>query len=350
MKKFLISILTIACTVCSVSGMVACTPKGLDAHTWSSEWTSNITAHWHRCSDAGCNGRSDYEEHDWVLTDIYEEPTCGDIGLGQYTCSVCKATLGNLATPATIPATGEHDYKLDTIDVEPNCGEEGSGSYICEVCGAYEVFPIPKLSEHDYSGKYVASKEGHYHICLNGCGVNEEIQPHVAGEGIRTEPSGTKDGKIEYKCVDCGYLMDTVVIPNPNVLHHFEVKFVKLPNSSNVVIPELRDDGELYATLSKSSNASTGYRLEYTGYTANGDIVAISSSASIKLYHYNEYTAEKKIIDLQHGGGESTGYFGYMEGLNQFYVAQAVENESLWIEITQGGRDPVFTKVHIKAV
>lgn len=344
MRKFLTLFLIITCVVCCVLGMVACTPQGLEAHKWSSEWTSNVNKHWRRCLDTGCNGRTDYEEHDWVLTATYEQATCGEVGFGQYTCSVCKATLGNENTPATIPATGNHDYELETVDVEPTCGEEGYGAYVCKVCYDYAVLPIAATGDHDYTGNYEANEQGHYHKCRNNCGVNEAIQPHTKGEGVRIEPTGTKDGRVEYRCTECNYLMEYQVIENPNVLHHFEVKFIK--NGANTVtIPQLGDDGELHVTLSASANAANGYTLEYVGYTAGGNTTTVSN---VTLYHYDEYTAKKSILDLSHSGGESTGYLGYVN--NWFYVSQPVEDVSLLIESTPSGRAPVSVKVHVKAV
>ena len=344
MKKYLISFLIIICVIFSTFGAAACAPDGLEAHRWSDEWASNSKSHWRNCLDAGCNGRIDFEEHEWELTQTYEAATCGDTGLGQYTCSVCKATMGNQSSPATIPATGEHSYQLETVDVEPTCGEDGYGSYVCEVCFDFAVFPIPATGEHDFSGKYVISEQGHYHTCLHGCGTNEEIKEHIAGEGQRTEPSGTKDGKIEYRCTECNYLMASDVIPNPNIPVRLEVKFVKVTNSSKVEIPKLGEDGELYVTLSTSSNAYGGYSLELTGYNSAGDIVPVTN---VKLYYYNEYTAEMNILDLQHSGLESTGYLGYVN--NFFYVTRASSDVSLMIESTPAGRDPVYLKVHISA-
>lgn len=346
MRKFLISLLMINCAVFCTLGIVACAPKGLEAHSWSNEWTSNINSHWHRCMDSGCNGRDEYNAHEWVLTDSYEAATCGDTGLGQYTCSVCKATLGNSVTPATIPATGEHNYKLYSVDVEPTCGGEGYGSYICEVCYDYAVLPIPATGEHDFSGKYAFSEEGHYHVCRHGCGVDDGIKPHVKGEGIRIEPTGMQDGRIEYRCTVCNYLMDSDVIINTNVLHHFEVRFVKVTNNSTVLIPEIGEDGELYVTLNKSSNANGGYYLEYTGYNIDGEEISLDGVA-VKLYHYDEFTGRTTQLTIGNMGQESVGHFGYLDTLNQFFVTGAAEGASLLIEFSPRGRDPVSLKVNI---
>ena len=344
MRKFLLSIMVITCIIFGASGAAACAPSGLEDHSWSKYWTSNIDRHWHRCLNSGCVERGTYEDHDWVVTDIYEEPTCGETGLGQYTCSACKATLGNKTTPAVIPATGEHDYELDTVDLEPTCGEDGYGSYICKVCLDFIILPIEPTGEHNYSGKYVANENGHYHECLNGCGTQEDIEPHVKGDAIRYEPVGTKDGRIEYRCTVCNYLMESSVIENPNVLHHFEVKFVKVSNSSNVVVPEVGEDDELYVKLASSSNSAGGYKLELTGYNAAGATVTISSR-DVKLYYYNEYTAEMRRLELGNSGSEATGYLGYVN--DWFYVASRVKDTSLMIEVTQGDREPVYLKVHV---
>ena len=343
MKKYSKIFSAVICVVLVAMTVAACTPPNLAAHNWSSEWSSNSKMHWRACLDSGCNGREDYSEHEWVLTDVYVAATCGETGLGQYTCAVCKATMGNKTTPATIPTTGEHSYKLDTVDVQPSCGEEGYGSYICEICYDFAVLEIAATGKHDFTDTWQANEEGHYHICRNGCGASDEIKPHQEGKEVRIEPSGTKDGRIEYRCVECNYLMDTKVIPNTNILDHFDVKFVKATNSSIVAIPEMGEDGELYVTLSVSATASNGYKLEFTGYNAAGDVVDVTNVA---LYHYNEYTGKKTFLDLQHGGDSTTEYIGYIAPY--FYVCQSVTDVSLWIESTPQGREPVSLKVHIR--
>ena len=274
------------------------------------------------------------------------EATCGDEGSGQYTCSVCDATLGNESYPATIPATGDHDWELQSVDVETTCGTEGYGSYICKICYDYALLPIEATGKHDYSGKYVATKEGHYHECRNGCGVDEEIEAHTIGEGKITEPTGNKDGKIEYRCTECNYLVDSEVIVNPNALYRFEVKFVKGSGSNEVVLtPELGEDGELYVTLNTSSNANDGYSVVLQGYTVDNNPVSVPN---VSFYHYNENTTKKTILDLSHGNSSATDYMGYLAG--KLYITKANDDVSLWIESTTSGRDPVYVKVHIKAV
>lgn len=346
MKRFLKYIPLLASAVFCLLGFVACAPAGLEAHSFSSEWTSNINYHWHVCKDPGCNERGGYEKHHWEVTTVYEEAGCGTNGAGQYTCADCKATLGNTTTPATIPATGDHDYQLDSVDVEPTCGEEGYGSYICSQCNDYVVMPIEATGEHDYSGAYTTTSEGHYHVCKNGCGVDEEIKPHVMGEGKRFEPVGSQDGRIEYRCKECNYLMKTEPIESPNILHHFEVKFVKMSmgaTTSEVAVPYVGDDGELYVRLKQSTNASNGYKIEITGYNASGNVV---SAPSPTLYYYNPYTAQRKKLNLQSGCDASTGYLGYIEN-SGFYVSRVTEDECLLIECVQSGREPVTLLLHV---
>lgn len=345
MRKFLI-FLTAICITCCSFGAVACGNGSADGHNWSNGWTSDINRHWHKCLDAGCNLRSEYEDHDWVLTDTYVEATCGEAGGGQYTCSDCKATLGNRVTPAKIPASGNHRYKLDSLDVKATCGEDGYGSYICEVCYDFAVLPIPATGDHDYSGALVGVEGGHYHDCLNGCGIPGELEPHVKGEGIRHEPVGMQDGRIEYRCTECNYILETVPIPNPNVLDRFEVKFVRANNKTETATPVLGDDGEWYVTLKVSSNANSGYTLEFTGYSATGNKVNVPG---VQLYYYDEYTGDKKAFDLGNIGSSSVGYMGYLT--EKFYITRETEEDvSLLIECTSGGRGTVSLKVHIKAV
>lgn len=338
MKKYLITILIFVCAAFCTLGITACVPGDLAAHNWSTEWSSTSTKHWRRCLDPGCNGRIDYQDHEWELTAVYEEPTCGDTGLGQYTCPVCQATMGNLNSPATIPATGEHSWELQSVDAEPTCGQEGTGSYICSECLAYAVFPVPATGKHDYSGNYVITEEGHYHRCLNDCGIDEEIQSHIEGEPQRFEPAGILDGRIEYRCTECDYLMKEEVIPNPKALYRMEVAFVK---SSGTVVPTLNENGELVAVLDIDTIPANGYQIKITGYTINNETTSVTN---VSYYYYEEFTGNRKVLNYQSGGDESTGYLGYA---SKFYVSNAVSNVCLLIESAPSGREPVTLIVHI---
>lgn len=346
MKKFLTTLIT-ACIVCGALGLTACGNRSAAEHNWSGDWSSDINKHWHKCLDAGCKGETGKEDHDWVLTTTYKEATCGDTGAGQYTCSVCKATLGNTVTPAKIPATGGHDYKLVSVDVDPKCGEVGYGSFICNICYDYVVLPIPATGEHDFGEVYGATEEGHYLVCSYGCGERQESEPHVKGEGITFEPVGMQDGRIEYRCTVCDYLMDYDIIPNPNVLNRFDVKFVKISNSEIVATPQIGEDGELYVNLAVSSNADGGYTLEFTGYNADGGSVSVPN---VNLYHYDEYKGKKTLIEFSNSGDQSVGYLGYFS--KKFYIARETGDEGvcLYIESKPVGCDPVSLIVHIIAV
>lgn len=350
MKKYLVALLIIVCAVFCAIGVSACVPDGLEAHNWSEVWESNASQHWRRCLDAGCNGRTDRADHEWEVNEVYKAPTCGETGTGQYICNVCGATMGSETSPATIPATGEHSWELMSVDAEPTCGQEGTGTYLCEVCGAGAVFPVPATGNHDYSGSYITTEEGHYHACLNGCGVDEELQPHVEGEPITYEPAGTLDGRIEYRCVDCNYLISKEVIPNPDVLYRFDVRFVK---NGTRIIPVMREDGEIYIALAVSDNPASGYRVEFEGFKLDGGSIDVPN---VRFYFYDEVTDRKQIIDMQHGPDETTGYLGYsgyefggelVEG--SFWISRSVTNVSLIIESTPSGREPISLKIHVSA-
>ena len=117
-----------------------------ETHDWSSEWTSDETAHWHECKnatgeDAWCdissNDRKDgYAEHTFDEGIVTKEATCKEAGVKTYTCTVCGATKTE-----EIPAL-PHTYDEGTVTKEATCTETGVKTYTCTECGATKTEEI----------------------------------------------------------------------------------------------------------------------------------------------------------------------------------------------------------------
>lgn len=160
---------TFTCTVCSATRTesVSQIPH---THTYSTEWTSDSTSHWHAA-------------------------TCGhDV------TSEAAAHTEDGGT-VTVPATTEND---------------GLKTYACSVCGyVMRTVTIPKLGEdhtHNFSPDWKHDSTSHWHEC--DCGEKNEIAPHVEDGGVvTTEPTETSTGIMTYSCSVCGYVMRTDVIP-----------------------------------------------------------------------------------------------------------------------------------------
>ena len=76
--------------------------------------------------------------HNWTLT-INHEPTCGDSGARNYTCTNCGSEKNEI-----IPATGNHTWK-EISRVEPTENSEGSVTSQCTVCKQTNTKTLDRL-------------------------------------------------------------------------------------------------------------------------------------------------------------------------------------------------------------
>lgn len=59
-------------------------------HTFSEEWTSDGTGHWHECT--GCTEIKDKTAHTWNDGEVTKKPTVAEAGTKTFTCTVCGKT------------------------------------------------------------------------------------------------------------------------------------------------------------------------------------------------------------------------------------------------------------------
>lgn len=82
------------------------TPTPEHQHTWSGDWSSNATHHWHNCAGENCPIREDsqkegYAAHtpgEWVID---KAPTATEAGSRHRSCTVCGYETAREALPAT---------------------------------------------------------------------------------------------------------------------------------------------------------------------------------------------------------------------------------------------------------
>ena len=88
MKK-IISVLLVCCllSACCVT-LVSC---GHEC-TFSSEWLTDETSHWHACTGEECKEISDKADHTWNDGEITTKPTQEADGVKTFTCTVCELT------------------------------------------------------------------------------------------------------------------------------------------------------------------------------------------------------------------------------------------------------------------
>lgn len=151
--KLLLTALAVFTAFACTLGSAACSggdpnqghDEGGHTHTYSSEWESDDTNHWHQCTECGADGAK--EPHEWDNGTVTEPSGCGTTGTVKYTCTVC----GREKTE-TIPA-GSHTFETEWSYDETShwhaatCGHDlvsGQGKHEwneqnnCSVCG-YEM-------------------------------------------------------------------------------------------------------------------------------------------------------------------------------------------------------------------
>ena len=181
MKRKLTLLVCVIVVVAMMFAMASCGNKGDDnanhTHTFSEEWTTTDTAHWHAAT-CGCTGvKSSYSEH----TDADDDAKC-DI------CGYCDHNFGsewlsdekNHWNAAT--CTDHADYKGNLAEhVDSNNDAK------CDVCN---------YCSHSYSNEWSSDATNHWYAPTCGCDVKKDLATHADAD---------KDGA----CDTCGYVMCT---------------------------------------------------------------------------------------------------------------------------------------------
>ena len=273
---------TFTCTVCGDTKTEVITATG---HAWS-DWEVKTPAtcetegqEERHCTNEGCT-EVEFKVipalgHD-LKEEIVKEPTCGETGLKNVTCSRCDYKEENVE----IPATGEHKFGEWIVTKEPSCGNAGEETRTCDVCGHTETRPIAPVEEHKWDDGIVTKEAtcteagsrlftctvcgdtktevipalGHdwsdwevkdstcgqegektRHCERTGCTATETVkipasENHNWNDGVVTkEATCTEQGEITYTCNDCGH---TKVEKTPALGHDLKEVILKQPTCS----------------------------------------------------------------------------------------------------------------------
>ena len=273
---------TFTCTVCGDTKTEVITATG---HAWS-DWEVKTPAtcetegqEERHCTNEGCT-EVEFKVipalgHD-LKEEIVKEPTCGETGLKNVTCSRCDYKEENVE----IPATGEHKFGEWIVTKEPSCGNAGEETRTCDVCGHTETRPIAPVAEHKWNEGEITKQPtctedgsrlftctvcgdtktevipalGHAwsdwdikdstcgqegektrHCERTGCTATETekipaSENHNWNDGVVTKNATcTEQGEITYTCNDCGH---TKVEKTPALGHDLKEVILKQPTCS----------------------------------------------------------------------------------------------------------------------
>ena len=155
---------TFTCTVCDYTWTEVIPAIG-HQHSFSDQWSSDETNHWHACS--GCAEQIEKAAHsfgDWTVTTA---PTCTEVGSRKHTCSECGYT-------------------------------------------AEEEIPV---TAHQFVTEWSHDETNHWHACAN-CDAKKDEAAHTENGGVVTTPAtATTPGVCTYSCTVCGRELRTETIP-----------------------------------------------------------------------------------------------------------------------------------------
>ena len=196
-------------------------------HTWSNDWSSDGTGHWHDCVNANCpitenNQKVGYAAH---------TPGADATETTPQTCDVCGYELA--------PSLGHiHANHLTFIaEIPETCTADGvKAHYECE-CGklfaddqaATEVTleSLKIAAHHTYGTDWESDNDDdHYHIC-SVCSGKADVTPHSYDSGMITIPATeTTEGVKTYTCSVCHHTK-TETVPKLSHTHSLSVDYSK---------------------------------------------------------------------------------------------------------------------------
>lgn len=199
-KKCSLTVCAILISFVLVSCNDAPTPEDPHEHTYSEDWSSDETNHWHEPTCEDTDEVSDKAKHTWDNGTITSEASCTAEGKKTYTCKVCAATKSE-----TIEKVA-HTWDEGAVVTAPNCTEKGKNKFTCSVCSATEEKEVAALGhkevKHSSSVEPTIFTKGTYVGVCSVCNtqLKNEIVPELYSTPIdvNTGKPATKDSEYVY--------------------------------------------------------------------------------------------------------------------------------------------------------
>ena len=221
-------------------------------HSWSSEWTSDTTHHWHNCENANCpvtenSAKDGYGSHIGGTATCQAKAVCETCGqaygeLKEHpwadatctepkTCPVCQTVegtaLGHDFENGTWQSDGDHHWKkcsrcdvTDEANKAPHSGGTANCTQqaVCTICGT--AYGALDANNHiGVLGVWQSNEDKHWkeYSC---CNVHADVGSHQWDEGRETKsPTCTEDGVKTFTCSQCN---NTKTEPISALGHDFE--------------------------------------------------------------------------------------------------------------------------------
>ena len=160
------------CTICGQTRKEVI-PAQTDAHSFSTEWTSDETHHWHVATCEHADVKGSYESHSWDDGEIITNATHTADGEMKYTCTICGQTRKEV-----IPAQADaHTFSEEWTSDETHHWHVATCEHTSE---------IDSVGVHEYGqAQAVLQQDGTYligYVCMT-CGYAKEAESTIGAKG-----------------------------------------------------------------------------------------------------------------------------------------------------------------------
>lgn len=238
------------------------------AHTAGTVWENDETNHWHVCTASGCEEKLDTAAHTWNAGEITTPATFTSDGVKTYTCNVCEKTKTETVTMEYIDVNFvKSDAEVQT-KVRFTVAEAGTYYFRYEVqdCGFANGYYWINMNKVDGTLQQTDTNYAQAKIYdANKQLVKEGLQTQAAGQfmAVSNEDAQTRKGLMDN---GVKYLEMPFVTPGEYemiVTHFAEIDFTALDYS----------DGSFSKTnVTLWDNTYKYYSITLTDDILNGDI------------------------------------------------------------------------------
>ena len=238
-------------------------------HTWSNDWSSDGTGHWHDCVNANCPITENNQKVGYAV----HTPGADATETTPQTCDVCGYVIN--------PELGHiHQNHLTFVtEVPETCTTDGvKAHYECS-CGklfaddqAVTEVTLENLkiaAHHSYRENWESDNDdNHYHVC-SVCNDKKDITAHSYDNGVITTPATEEaEGEKIYTCSVC---------------HHIKTETV--PKLSHT--HRLSEDYSMDETGHWHACSGCDKKVDFEAHTENSDTVTIqptATTAGVRVY------------------------------------------------------------------
>ncbi len=173
------------------SQAVRCAAAPSHAHSWSSEWKSNDTHHWHECEN-GCTEKSSYAEHAGGTA------TCQ----AKAVCVTCGTAYGDLDPNG-------HDWGAWAVTTPATTSAAGVETRVCKRDGSHtETRAIPKLTPAPSGGGSSGGSSSTPAVTVPVSGSGDTVHVSASVSGSTAEVKEIKSAELDKIGTDSAVVID----------------------------------------------------------------------------------------------------------------------------------------------